>query len=173
VEGVIKHIPGHGRAQSDSHESLPRVTASDDALQRDCQPFVALADAAMAMTAHVVFEAWDSEHCASVSARVIGKQIRQHIGFEGLLISDDLDMKALAGDIPSRAVAVLTAGCDIALNCWGRLDDMQGIAEQVPAMTTEAARRLEAATSRCGIVTDSATLTARINALIARRDVLQ
>ena len=173
VEGVIKHIPGHGRAQSDSHESLPRVTASNDALQWDCQPFAALADAAMAMTAHVVYEAWDSEHCASVSARVIGQQIRQHIGFEGLLISDDLDMKALAGDIPSRAVAVLTAGCDIALNCWGRLDDMQGIAEQVPAMTTEAARRLEAATSRCGIVTDSATLTARINALIARRDVLQ
>ncbi|MEL0162674.1 MAG: beta-N-acetylhexosaminidase [Halieaceae bacterium] len=173
VEGVIKHIPGHGRAQSDSHESLPRVTASNDALQRDCQPFAALADAAMAMTAHVVYEAWDSEHCASVSPRVIGDQIRQHIGFEGLLISDDLDMKALAGDIPSRAVAVLTAGCDIALNCWGRLDDMQGIAEQVPAMTTEAARRLEVATQRCGIVTDSAALAARINALIARRDALQ
>ena len=173
VEGVIKHIPGHGRAQSDSHESLPRVTASNDALQWDCQPFAALADAAMAMTAHVVYEAWDSEHCASVSARVIGQQIRQHIGFEGLLISDDLDMKALAGDIPSRAVAVLTAGCDIALNCWGRLDDMQGIAEQVPAMTPETARRLAVATQRCGIVTDSAALTARINALIARRDALQ
>ena len=173
MEGVIKHIPGHGRAKSDSHESLPRVTASNDALQWDCQPFAALADAAMAMTAHVVYEAWDSEHCASVSARVIGQQIRQHIGFEGLLISDDLDMKALAGDIPSRAVAVLTAGCDIALNCWGRLDDMQGIAEQVPAMTPETARRLAVATQRCGIVTDSAALTARINALIARRDALQ
>ena len=173
VEGVIKHIPGHGRAQSDSHQSLPRVSVGNDALQWDCQPFVALADAAIAMTAHVVFDAWDSQHCASVSARVIGEQIRQQIGFKGLLISDDLDMKALAGDIPSRAVAVLAAGCDIALNCWGRLDDMQGIAEQVPAMTPETARRLEVATQRCGVFTDSAALTARINALIARRDALQ
>ena len=173
VEGVIKHIPGHGRATSDSHERLPRVAASDEALQWDCQPFAALADASMAMTAHVVYEAWDSEHCASVSTRIISEQIREHIGFDGLLISDDLDMKALAGDIPSRAVAVLQAGCDIALNCWGRLDDMRGIAERVPAITTPAARRLEAATQRCRIASDSAALAARIDALSARRDALQ
>jgi beta-N-acetylhexosaminidase len=173
VEGVIKHIPGHGRATSDSHERLPRVAASDEALQWDCQPFAALADASMAMTAHVVYEAWDSEHCASVSTRIISEQIREHIGFDGLLISDDLDMKALAGDIPSRAEAVLQAGCDIALNCWGRLDDMRGIAERVPAITTPAARRLEAATQRCRIASDSAALAARIDALIARRDALQ
>ena len=173
VEGVIKHIPGHGRATSDSHERLPRVAASDEALQWDCQPFAALAHASMAMTAHVVYEAWDSEHCASVSTRIISEQIREHIGFDGLLISDDLDMKALAGDIPSRAEAVLQAGCDIALNCWGRLDDMRGIAERVPAITTPAARRLEAATQRCRIASDSAALAARIDALIARRDALQ
>ena len=173
LEGVIKHIPGHGRATSDSHERLPRVAASDEALQWDCQPFGALADASMAMTAHVVYEAWDSEHCASVSTRIISEQIREHIGFDGLLISDDLDMKALAGDIPSRAEAVLQAGCDIALNCWGRLDDMRGIAERVPAITTPAARRLEAATQRCRIASDSAALAARIDALIARRDALQ
>ena len=172
VEGVIKHIPGHGRAQSDSHESLPRVTASNDALQWDCQPFAALADAAMAMTAHVVYEAWDSEHCASVSARVIGQQIRQHIGFEGLLISDDLDMKALAGDIPSRAVAVLEAGCDIALNCWGKLEDMQGIAERVPPMTPQAAARLQAACAPLRIAEHSSALQSRIDALLARRDAL-
>lgn len=173
VEGVIKHIPGHGRATSDSHESLPRVAADHEALQWDCQPFAALSDANMAMTAHVVYEAWDSEHCASVSTRIISEQIREHIGFDGLLISDDLDMKALAGDIPSRAVAVLQAGCDIALNCWGRLDDMQGIAERVPAITASATRRLEAATQRCRISSNSSALTARIDALIARRDALQ
>ena len=173
VEGVIKHIPGHGRATSDSHESLPRVTATQDALQWDCQPFAALAGASMAMTAHVVYEAWDPDHCASVSACVIREQIRANLGFEGLLISDDLDMKALAGDIPSRAEAVLKAGCDIALNCWGRLADMQGIAERVPAMTAEAARRLETATQECRIVSDSMALTARIDALVARRDALQ
>lgn len=173
VEGVIKHIPGHGRAQSDSHESLPRVAASNDALQWDCQPFAELADASMAMTAHVVYDAWDPEYCASVSARVIGEQIREQMGFTGLLISDDLDMKALTGEIPSRAVAVLQAGCDLALNCWGRLDDMRAIAERVPAMTPDAARRLEAATQRCRIVSDSTALAARIDALIARRDALQ
>ena len=173
VEGVIKHIPGHGRATSDSHESLPRVTATQDALQWDCQPFAALAGASMAMTAHVVYEAWDPDHCASVSACVIREQIRANLGFEGLLISDDLDMKALAGDIPSRAEAVLKAGCDIALNCWGLLADMQGIAERVPARTAEAARRLETATQECRIVSDSMALTARIDALVARRDALQ
>ena len=173
VEGVIKHIPGHGRAQSDSHENLPRVDAREDALQWDCQPFAELVSATMAMTAHVVYEAWDREHCASVSARVIREQIRERIGFRGLLISDDLDMKALAGDIPSRAAAVLHAGCDIALNRWGRLDDMHGIAERVPAITVEAVRRLEAATQRCNIVLDSSALAARIDALIARRDALQ
>ena len=120
---------------SDSHESLPRVAASDSELAADLMPFTALADAPMAMTAHVIYEAWDAEHCASVSATVIQERIRQHIGFDGLLISDDLDMKALSGGIPARAEAVLSAGCDIALNCWGRLDDMRGIAEQVPPLS--------------------------------------
>ena len=78
----------------------------------------------MAMTAHVVYEAWDIEHCASVSVRVIEEQIRGRIGFDGLLMSDDLDMKA-PGDLPSRAVAVLETGCDIALNCWGRFDEIR------------------------------------------------
>ena len=172
VAGVIKHIPGHGRALSDSHESLPRVAASEPELAVDCAPFTELADASMAMTAHVIYEAWDAEHCASVSATVIQEQIRQHIGFEGLLISDDLDMKALSGDIPARASAVLTAGCDIALNCWGRLDDMKGIAGQVPAMTAEATERLARACGPLRVAQPSAALNARIDELLARRESL-
>ena len=172
VAGVIKHIPGHGRARSDSHESLPRVGAAASALALDCAPFKALSDASMAMTAHVVYEAWDGDACASVSERVIQEQIRGQIGFDGLLISDDLDMKALTGDIPSRAVAVLEAGCDIALNCWGRLDDMLAIAERVPAMTSGASDRLARACSSLGVVHDSQALSARMAALIARRDAL-
>ena len=172
VAGVVKHIPGHGRALSDSHESLPRVTASDSELATDLAPFTALNDATMAMTAHVIYEAWDAEHCASVSATVIQEHIRQHIGFDGLLISDDLDMKALSGDIPARAAAVLTAGCDIALNCWGRLDDMKGIAEQVPTMTAEATERLARACAPLRVAQPSSALNARIEELIARRDSL-
>ena len=172
VAGVIKHIPGHGRALSDSHESLPRVAVSERELAADCAPFIALADASMAMTAHVIYEAWDAERCASVSATVIQEQIRQHIGFEGLLISDDLDMKALSGDIPARAAAVLAAGCDIALNCWGRLDDMTGIAEQVPAMTAEATERLVRACAPLRVAQASSALNARIDELLARRESL-
>jgi len=172
VAGVIKHIPGHGRALSDSHESLPRVTASESDLAADCAPFIALADATMAMTAHVIYEAWDPGHCASVSARVIAGQIRGRMGFDGLLISDDLDMKALSGDIPARAAAVLAAGCDIALNCWGRLDDMNGIAEQVPVMTTEATERLARACAPLRVAQTCSALNARIDALVARRESL-
>lgn len=172
IAGVIKHIPGHGRALSDSHESLPRVAADATSLAVDCQPFCELSDATMAMTAHVVYEAWDMEHCASVSARIIERQIRGCIGFDGLLMSDDLDMKALSGDLPSRAVAVLEAGCDIALNCWGRFDDMTAIANAVPAMTDVAERRLLRARSTLRTAQNSVALAARLAALIARREAL-
>lgn len=172
IAGVIKHIPGHGRALSDSHEGLPRVVADSASLAVDCRPFSELSDATMAMSAHVVYEAWDAEHCASVSAQVIDEQIRGRIGFDGLLMSDDLDMKALSGDLPSRAVAVLEAGCDIALNCWGRFDDMTAIAEAVPIMTDVTQQRLMRARSTLRTVPDSAALAARMAALIARRDSL-
>ena len=170
VGGVIKHIPGHGRARGDSHETLPRVSADTNQLATDCAPFNDLSDATMAMTAHVVYEAWDAQHCASVSPRVIKEQIREGIGFDGLLISDDLDMKALSGDIPSRARAVLEAGCDIALNCWGKMADMEGIAEQVSPMTPQGAERLVRACEPLRVIQDSSALTARIEGLIARRD---
>jgi beta-N-acetylhexosaminidase len=112
------------------------------------------------------------EHCASVSARIIEGQIRGRIGFDGLLMSDDLDMKALSGDLPGRAVAVLEAGCDIALNCWGRFDDMTAIANAVPAMTDVAERRLLRARSTLRIAQNTEALAARLAALIARRDAL-
>ena len=172
VAGVIKHIPGHGRALSDSHEGLPRVSARAADLEQDFAPFKALADASMAMTAHVVYDALDEARCASVSPKVIQTHIREHIGFDGLLMSDDLDMKALAGDIPSRAVAVLEAGCDIALNCWGKLEDMQGIADRVPLMTPRALARLEAACAPLRIAENSAALQARTDALLTRREAL-
>lgn len=172
VAGVIKHLPGHGRAPSDSHETLPRVSAKAAELEQDFAPFRALSNASMAMTAHVVYDALDKAHCASLSPTVIETHIRQRIGFDGLLISDDLDMKALAGDIPSRAVAVLEAGCDIALNCWGKLADMQGIAERVPPMTPQAAARLQAACAPLRVAEHSSALQSRIDALLARRDAL-
>lgn len=167
IEGVIKHIPGHGRAQSDSHEALPRVDASAEALEQDLAPFRALADAAMAMTAHVMYEVWDSECCASESSRIIRHQIRERIGFDGLLISDDLDMKALSGSIPERAVSVLKAGCDIALNCWGRMDDMVGIAHAVGEMSGQSRDRLDRATGHLRTVSPSVALDERIEALLA------
>jgi beta-N-acetylhexosaminidase len=170
IEGVIKHIPGHGRARSDSHETLPRVDASAAELAGDSQPFADLCDAAMAMTAHVVYEAWDPLHCASVSSKVIEQQVRDRLGFEGLLISDDLDMKALSGTLADRAAAVLQAGCDIALNCWGRLDDMEAIANRVTPMPQQSLSRLAQAAARLNVTTDTPALRARIAALLAHRD---
>jgi beta-N-acetylhexosaminidase len=170
IEGVIKHIPGHGRARSDSHETLPHVDASAADLVSDSQPFVDLCDAAMAMTAHVVYEAWDPHQCASVSSQIIEQQIRGRIGFEGLLISDDLDMKALSGTLAERAAAVLQAGCDIALNCWGRLDDMEAIANRVAPMPQQSVLRLTRACAHLDVMADTPALRARIETLLAYRD---
>ena len=170
IEGVIKHIPGHGRARSDSHETLPRVDASAAELDKDSQPFADLCDAAMAMTAHVVYEAWDPHHCASVSPLIIEQQIRDRMGFEGLLMSDDLDMKALSGTLADRAAAVLRAGCDIALNCWGRLDDMEAIANRVTPMPAVSLSRLARACAHVSVTTDTPALRQRIEALLDYRD---
>jgi beta-N-acetylhexosaminidase len=129
VVGCIKHAPGHGRAMSDSHHALPRVAASKAELARDMAPFAALCDAPAAMTAHIVYEAWDPDHPATASRRVIDDVIRGDIGFQGLLLSDDLDMKALQdamnGDLADRARSALGAGCDIVLQCSGNLKDMR------------------------------------------------
>lgn len=148
VVGVVKHIPGHGRAMLDTHEALPTVTASDHDLQSDLAPFAALRDAAMAMTCHVVFDAWDRDLPATLSPTVIDGVIRQRVGFHGLLMTDDLDMKALSGNVPSRAAEAIAAGCDIALNCWAKMDDMIGIAKALDPISTLSRARLEGAMDR-------------------------
>jgi len=145
VVGIVKHMPGHGRAMVDSHHELPVVTADEEALASDLAPFQALRNAPMGMTAHVVYTMWDAALPASLSPTVIDRIIRRRIGFDGLLMSDDLDMKALKGDIPTLAAAVVAAGCDLALNCWGRMEDMVGIAKLLPDISEASRERLDRA----------------------------
>lgn len=168
VVGVVKHIPGHGRAMLDTHEALPTVTASDRDLQTDLAPFAALRDAAMAMTCHVIFEAWDADRPATLSPIVIDSIIRQRVGFHGLLMTDDLDMNALSGDVPSRAADAIAAGCDIALNCWAKMDDMIGIAKALDPIGTVSLARLEGAMDRIAGTPDSRTF----DVLVDQRDAL-
>ncbi len=145
VVGVIKHIPGHGRALADSHLELPVVRASRAELETDFEPFRRLRAAPMAMTAHVTYTALDEDACASLSSIVIGDLIRGEFGFDGLLMSDDLGMEALDGTIAERAAGVLSAGCDIALHCSGDLAENEILCDSVPDITSEALRRLDAA----------------------------
>jgi beta-N-acetylhexosaminidase len=168
VVGVIKHMPGQGRATVDTHHHLPVIEASEADLADDLFPFERLKSAPMALTGHVVFKAWDADHPATMSATVIRDIIRGRIGFDGLLMSDDLDMAALSGDIASRAVRCLAAGCDVALNCSGTMDDMIAIAEALPEMRAESHTRLVAAMAT---VTPSHDFAA-IPELLAKRDAL-
>jgi len=142
VVGIIKHMPGHGRALVDSHKELPVVTAGAEELESDLEPFERLSSAPMGMTAHVVYTAWDSERPASLSPIVIRDIIRERIGFDGWLMSDDLGMEALKGDFASRAAGVVAAGCDVALHCSGKMDEMVAVASAVPAMSAEGHDRL-------------------------------
>jgi beta-N-acetylhexosaminidase len=142
---VVKHIPGHGRAMVDSHKELPVVTASEEELQIDLAPFERLAWAPMGMMAHVVYTAWDPDHPSSMSRTVIHDIVRGRIGFGGLLMSDDLGMEALQGDMGSRAAGVVAAGCDLALHCSGKMDEMIAVANAVPPLSGEGRERLERA----------------------------
>lgn len=145
---VIKHIPGHGRAAADSHLELPVVTAQREELERvDFAPFRALADLPVAMTAHVVFSALDPAEPASTSASVVRDVIRRFIGFDGLLMSDDLSMKALAGPMRQRAEKVIRAGSDIVLHCNGDLAEMHAAAEGTPDLAGAALARYRRATA--------------------------
>jgi beta-N-acetylhexosaminidase len=146
---VIKHIPGHGRAAADSHEQLPLVEASREDLERvDFAPFRMLSDMPMAMTAHVLYAAMDRERPATTSRTVISDIIRKAIGFDGLLLSDDLSMKALAGGLGERASTALDAGCDIALHCNGDRAEMEAVARGSRELDGRAAERAAAALAR-------------------------
>lgn len=146
VAPVVKHIPGHGRALADSHEALPLVDALLAALEAvDFAPFRALAAAPMAMTAHVVYRALDSDRPATVSHTVIDEIIRGRIGFAGLLMTDDLSMKALGGSFAERTSAALAAGCDVVLHCNGDPKEMAAVAGAAKPLSGVAAERAAAA----------------------------
>src|SRR6201991_1276038 len=139
---VLKHIPGHGRATVDTHFRLPMVDTPRAELEStDFAAFQPLADLPMAMTAHVVFSALDSAQPATTSATIIEQVIRGLIGFQGLLMSDDVSMNALAGSIAERTRAIVDAGCDMVLHCNGRLDEMRDVARETPELTGEALQR--------------------------------
>jgi beta-N-acetylhexosaminidase len=168
VVGIIKHMPGHGRALVDSHKELPVVTASAEELETDLEPFERLATAPMGMTAHVVYTVWDAERPASLSPIVIRDIIRERIGFDGWLMSDDLGMEALKGDFASRAAGVVAAGCDVALHCSGKMDEMVAVASAVPAMSAEGHDRLARAMASTRLELDAVDFAEEI----AKRDTL-
>ncbi len=149
VSPVIKHIPGHGRAGVDSHKDLPRVVCSNQMLETsDFKPFRELNDMQMAMTAHVVYDAIDADAPATTSKAVIDEIIRNHIGFDGLLMCDDLSMHALSGDFQERTHSAFAAGCDVVLHCNGVMDEMMNVSEALRTLEGDALRRAHEST-RC------------------------
>jgi beta-N-acetylhexosaminidase len=142
VIGVIKHMPGHGRALVDSHHELPVVTASTEELESDLEPFERLREAPMGMVAHILFTAWDPARPSSQSPIVIEQIIRQQIGFAGLLMTDDIGMEALSGSAGERSARALAAGCDVTLHCSGKFNEMLDVAAHVGDLTSEAEARL-------------------------------
>lgn len=149
VLGVIKHLPGHGRARLDSHHTLPVVRASAAELARaDLRPFALCADAPLGMTAHLVYEALDPDRPATLSPRLVGETIRGAIGFRGLLLSDDLNMGALSGPLPERARAALAAGCDLVLACRGDLAETAALLDALPPVDERLEERLAALLDR-------------------------
>ncbi|MCU0948714.1 MAG: beta-N-acetylhexosaminidase [Porphyrobacter sp.] len=171
VAGCIKHMPGHGRSVVDSHKALPIVHACAEELAIDLAPFRSLAAAPIGMTGHLVFTAWDAENPATLSPTVIRDVIRGAIGFDGLLLTDDIDMEALGGAIPERAARAQAAGCDIILNCWAKMPDMIGICEVLKPASPQTAARLDKALAATRIapelVPEQATLLAKRDALLA------
>jgi beta-N-acetylhexosaminidase len=171
VAGVVKHIPGHGRAGADSHKELPTVTASAEELELDLAPFRTLASASIGMTAHVRYTAWDAENPGTLSPYVIEEVIRKAIGFDGLLLTDDLDMEALTGTVPERAARAQAAGCDITLNCWAKMGDMVGIASALTPVSAQTAARLDRALAPTSDFSGVAAME-RQAALVETRDRL-
>jgi beta-N-acetylhexosaminidase len=168
---VLKHIPGHGRATADSHLSLPRVENSRTELERtDFAAFRPLADLPMAMTAHVVFSALDPAQPATTSATIIREVIRGVIGFQGLLMSDDVSMNALAGSLAERTRAIVGAGCDMVLYCNGKFDEMREVAREAPELSGKALQRAQQALAsrKAPLPFDRVGARAELDALMAR-----
>jgi beta-N-acetylhexosaminidase len=171
---VLKHIPGHGRATADTHFKLPVVDTAKSELQSiDFAAFKPLADLPMAMTAHVVFSAIDPAQPATTSATIIEQVIRGTIGFDGLLMSDDVSMNALAGSIAERTRASIAAGCDIVLHCNGKLDEMREVAREAPELSGEALKRAKRALAsrRAPLPFDRAVGRAELDDLIGRAGI--
>src|SRR5271154_5011150 len=145
VAPVIKHMPGHGRARVDSHHELPVVDAARRDLKHDFAPFVALKDLPMAMSAHLLYTAIDPRRLATASPIVVKEIMRGEIGFEGLILSDDLSMKALTGSFEERAAAVIEAGLDIVLHCNGNMEEGRAVASATPPLAGAALRRAKVA----------------------------
>lgn len=168
---VLKHIPGHGRATADTHFRLPVVDTPRAELERtDFAAFQPLADLPMAMTAHVVFSALDPAHPATTSATMINQVIRGVIGFQGLLMSDDVSMNALAGSIAERTRAIFAAGCDVVLHCNGKLDEMREVARETPELSGKALERARQALAsrKAPQAFDRLKARAELDALIER-----
>ncbi|HEY0412671.1 MAG TPA: glycoside hydrolase family 3 N-terminal domain-containing protein [Allosphingosinicella sp.] len=168
VVGVVKHMPGHGRALVDSHHALPVVTASEAELEIDLEPFRTLAWAPMGMTCHCVFTAWDAALPASQSPAVVGGIVRGRLGFDGFLMSDDMGMSALAGGFDARARRIVEADNDAALHCSGAMDEMVAVAGAVGELTPKGRERLDRAMATVG----GAFPAASYDALAEKRDRL-
>ncbi|MDJ0859402.1 MAG: glycoside hydrolase family 3 N-terminal domain-containing protein, partial [Dinoroseobacter sp.] len=169
---VLKHIPGHGRANVDSHLEVPRTDASVEQLRSvDFAPFRALNDLPMAMSAHVVFEAFDPVHPATQSPDMIDL-IRNEIGFTGLLMTDDISMEALSGDVVTRGQAALTAGCDLVLHCNGKMPEMAALADALGPLTASSHARADAAL-KARLPRDSEPVPVDIAACAAELEALE
>jgi beta-N-acetylhexosaminidase len=145
VAPVMKHMPGHGRARVDSHQELPVVDATLEELNRDFAPFVALNDLPMAMSAHVLYSAIDPHHPATASPVVVAEIMRGKIGFDGLIMSDDVSMNALGGPYEQRAASIIEAGLDLVLHCNGKIEEARAVASATPSLSGSSLRRAAAA----------------------------
>lgn len=166
VAGCIKHMPGHGRSMTDTHKEMPTVTATAEELEWDIAPFRSLSDAPVGMTGHLLFTAWDADEPATLSETIIRDVIREQIGFDGLLLTDDIDMEALPGTVPERSEKAIAAGCDIVLNCWAKMADMEQLTARIPTMSEKVSQRLERALN----YSDERQVAGDKTELLAKRD---
>ena len=168
VVGVVKHMPGHGRALVDSHKELPVVSAALEELETDLEPFERLAWAPMGMVAHILFTQWDAERPSSQSPIIIQEIIRGRIGFDGFLMTDDIGMEALSGTPGERAQRSLAAGCDAALHCSGKFDEMLDVASRIDQLSAEGEARLVRAMASTFLDDDGPDFAE----MVAKRDAL-